>query len=96
MFTEVNVNEANQVRKVISGSPCLKQGNEPRNTTADAVLSSPDVMRQGTLDAQAISSSNTNHFHLKEPVMASLVVMVTGRDMKEDRWADGGKTEQHV
>jgi hypothetical protein len=59
-------------------------------------MSSPDGVRQGTLDAQVISSANMNHFHYKEPVMASLVAMVTGRDMKEDGWADGGTSEHHV
>jgi hypothetical protein len=60
------------------------------------MLSSPDDVRQGTLDSQVISASNTNHFHHKERVRASLVAMVTGRDMKEDEWEDGGKTEKHV
>jgi hypothetical protein len=35
-------------------------------------------------------------FRHKGPVRASLVAMVTQRDIKEDEWADGGKTEKQV
>jgi hypothetical protein len=68
---------------------CLKLGNEPSTRWLILLhtLSYPHDARQGALNAEAISSFNTNYFYHKEPVRVSLVAMVTRRDMKEDVWA---------